>query len=133
MTFRNVEVNIFKNRLDNFEYEMAILSFRLSNQPGNEQRELWGSEAADIRGSYNLTGIKNPVVDDLIENLINTRENEKYKAYVKALDRVIMREYYFIPQWYSPAERIAYKKKLKHPKTDIKTGADIYTWWIKEE
>ena len=133
MTFRNVEVNIFKNRLDNFEYEMAILSFRLSNQPGNEQRELWGSEAADIRGSYNLTGIKNPVVDDLIENLINTRENEKYKAYVKALDRVIMREYYFIPQWYSPAERIAYKKKLKHPKTDIKTGADIYTWWIEEE
>ena len=133
MTFRNVEVNIFKNRLDNFEYEMAILSFRLSNQPGNEQRELWGSKAADINGSYNLMGIKNSVVDELIESLINTRDNIEYQAYVKALDRVIMHEYYFIPQWYSPAERIAYKKKLKHVKTDIKTGADIYTWWVEEE
>jgi microcin C transport system substrate-binding protein len=129
MTFRNVEVNIFKNRLDEFDFEMAILSFRLSNLPGNEQRELWGSAAADINGSYNVLGIKNAVVDSLIDGLINTKDETKYKAYVKALDRVIMNEYYFIPQWYSPADRIAYKSKLKHPVTDIKTGADIYTWW----
>ena len=133
MTFRNVEVNIFKNRLDNFEYEMSILSFRLSNQPGNEQKEMWGSKAADIRGSYNLLGIKNPVIDELIEGMINTRDDQTYRAYVKALDRVIMHEHYFIPQWYSDADRIAYKKNLAHTKTEIKTGADIYTWWLKEE
>ena len=132
MTFRNLEVNIFKNRLDNFEYEMAILSFRLSNLPGNEQRELWGSQSADMVGSYNVMGIKNKVVDSLITNLIEAQDNNNYKAYVSALDRVIMNEHYFIPQWYSPFDRIAYHKRLQHPKTNIKTGADIHTWWIKE-
>lgn len=131
MTFRNLEVNIFKNRLDNFEYEMAILSFRLSNLPGNEQREIWGSQSADVNGSYNVMGIKNKVVDDIISGLISAQDNVSYKAYVKALDRIIMNEHYFIPQWYSPFDRIAYHKKLKHPKTNIKTGADIYTWWIE--
>lgn len=133
MTFRNLEVNIFKNRLDNFEYEMAILSFRLSNLPGNEQREMWGSSSANILGSFNILGIANPVVDKLISGLINASEESEYKAYVKALDRVMMQEHYFIPQWYSPADRIAYKNKLKRPITPIKTGADIYTWWLEEE
>ncbi|MBE6467269.1 MAG: ABC transporter substrate-binding protein [Alphaproteobacteria bacterium] len=132
MTFRNLEVNIFKNRLDNFEYEMAILSFRLSNLPGNEQRELWGSQSADMVGSYNVMGIKNKIVDSLITNLIEAQDNNNYKAYVSALDRVMMNEHYFIPQWYSPFDRIAYHKRLQHPKTNIKTGADIHTWWIKE-
>ena len=132
MTFRNLEVNIFKNRLDNFEYEMAILSFRLSNLPGNEQRELWGSQSADIPGSYNVMGIKNKVIDSFVAKLIEAQDNNSYKAYVSALDRVIMNEHYFIPQWYSSFDRIAYHKRLKHPKTDIKTGADIHTWWVEE-
>lgn len=132
MTFRTVEVNIFKNRLDNFEYEMAILSFRLSNMPGNEQKELWGSASANVRGSYNMLGIQNPVIDSLISGLISAKDNNLYLAYVKALDRVIMREHYFIPQWYSSADRIAYRKRLKRPQTDVKTGADIYSWWIEE-
>ena len=132
MTFRNLETNIFKNRLDNFEYEMAILSYRLGNLPGNEQREIWGSASADIKGSYNVLGIKNPIIDTLIDGLINSRKENDYKAHVKALDRVIMNEHYFIPQWYSPADRIAYRKTLKHPQTDIKTGVDIYTWWLEK-
>ena len=64
--------------------------------------------------------------------MISAQENDVYEAHVKALDRVMMNEYYFIPQWYSPFDRIAYHKRLKHPKTKIKTGADIYTWWIEE-
>ncbi len=132
MTFRNLEVNIFKNRLDNFEYEMAILSFRLSNMPGNEQKEMWGSQSANIKGSYNIMGVQNDVIDNLIDGIINARTEKEYTAYVKAFDRVMMHEYYFIPQWYSPADRIAYTKSLKRPKTSIKTGADIYTWWLEK-
>lgn len=132
MTFRNLEVNIFKNRLDNFEFEVAILSYRLSNMPGNEQKEMWGSASADIKGSFNVLGIKNPVVDTLIQGLINANNEQVYKAYVKALDRVIMRQHYFIPQWYSGTERIAYTSSLKHPQTKLKPGVDIYTWWLEE-
>ena len=130
--FRNLEVNIFKNRLDKFEYEMAILSFRLSNLPGNEQREIWGSQSADIHGSYNIMGIKNQALDSIIDGLIRANRKDEYLAHVKALDRVVMHEHYFIPQWYSPADRIAYHKRLKRPQTEIKTGVDIYSWWIEE-
>ncbi len=132
MTFRNLEVNIFKNRLDNFEFEAAILSYRLSNLPGNEQKEIWGSNSADIKGSFNVLGIKNPVIDEIITGLIAAQDEETYKAYVKALDRVVMRQHYFIPQWYSATERIAYNRRLKHFKTDVKTGVDLYTWWVEE-
>ncbi len=132
MTFRNLEVNVFKNRLDKFDFEMAILSYRISNMPGNEQKEIWGSAAADIMGSYNFLGIKNKVVDEIVNGLVEAQELDDFKAYAMALDRVIMNEYYFIPHWYSPHERIAYNKKLKRPHSAIKTGIDLYTWWIEE-
>ena len=111
---------------------MAILSMRLSNLPGNEQREIWGSQSAFVKGSYNMLGIQNKVVDSLIDGLIKAKEQSEFEAYAKALDATIMNEHYFIPQWYSPFDRIAYANKLARPKTDIKTGADIHTWWLKE-
>ncbi|MBQ9235186.1 MAG: ABC transporter substrate-binding protein [Alphaproteobacteria bacterium] len=132
MTFRNLEVNVFKNRLDKFDFEMAILSYHISNMPGTEQREFWGSASADTYGSYNLLGIKNPAADAVIDGLINADNSQDYQAYVRALDRIIMNEYYLIPHWYSSFARIAYNKRLSRPRTDVKTGVDIYTWWIGE-
>lgn len=131
--FRNLEVNIFKNRLDNFDFEMAILGMGVSQMPGNEQREMWGSKAADVKGSYNLLGIKNPVIDKLIDGLIAARQKEDFAAHVKALDRVLLNGHYMIPQWYSPHRRIAYRNRFAHPKTKIKAGFDPFTWWVAEE
>ncbi len=133
MTFRNLETNIFKNRLDGFDFEMAILSLRISRMPGNEQREMWGSAAADIRGSYNIMGIKNPTADKLISRLITAQDKDEYQESIRALDRVLLNEHYMIPQWYSPFQRVAYwSGKLEHPHTDLKTGFDIFTWWATQ-
>ena len=130
--FRNLEVNIFKNRLDNFDFDMAIVSYRVSQLPGNEQRDYWGSASADIKGSNNIIGIKNEVVDELIKGLVSAQEKEDYVAYVKALDRVLLNENYMIFQWYSPYSRAAYRNKFGQPKTNIKTGFQPYTWWMEE-
>ena len=130
--FRNLEVNIFKNRLDNFDFDMAIVSYRVSQLPGNEQRDYWGSASADVKGSNNIIGIKNEVVDDLIKGLVAAQEKDDYVAYVKALDRVLLSENYMIFQWYSPYSRVAYWDKFGQPETDIKTGFQPFTWWIKE-
>lgn len=131
--FRNLEVNIFKNRLDNFDFDMAIVSYRVSQMPGNEQRDYWGSASADIKGSNNIIGIKNEVVDSLIQGLISAQEKEDYIAYVKALDRVLLHENYLIFQWYSPYTRVAYRNKFGQPKTEIKTGFQPFTWWLEEK
>lgn len=131
--FRNLEVNIFKNRLDNFDFDMAIISYPVSQLPGNEQREYWGSQAADMNGSNNVIGIKNPVVDGLIKGLVSAQQKEDYVAYVRALDRVLLHENYMIFQWYSPVQRVAYWDKFGQPQTEIKTGFQPFTWWAKEQ
>ena len=129
-TFRNLEVNIFKNRLDNFDFDMAIVSFPMSQMPGNEQKEMWGSQSADIKGSYNLVGVKNPVVDSLLNKIIQAHDKENYLAALHAFDRVMRHQYYLIPQWYTPFNRVAYNKRLKYPKTDVHVGFLPHTWWI---
>lgn len=130
--FRNLEVNIFKNRLDNFDFDMAIISYPVSNLPGNELKEYFGSISADIKGSNNVIGIKNPVADELIKGIIGAKEKEDYIAYVKALDRVLTYENYMIFQWYSPSSRIGYADKFSKPNTAVKVGFQPYLWWVKE-
>lgn len=130
--FRNLEVNIFKNRLDNFDFDIAIISYRVSQLPGNEQKDYWGSESASIKGSNNIIGIQNPVVDALIQGLISAQEKTDYVAYVRALDRVLLHENYMIFQWYSPYSRVAYWDKFGMPDVKLKTGFQPFTWWKKE-
>ena len=130
--FRNLEVNVFKNRLDNFDFEVAILGLRMSNLPGNELKEVFGSEAADIRGSYNFTGIKNEVVDELVKIIISSQDKEEYIAAIRALDRVLLHEHFMIPQWYSPHDRVAYRRGIMGPKTSIPVGFNPYIWWRED-
>ena len=131
--FRNLEVNIFKNRLDNFDFDMAIVSYPVSQLPGNEQREYWGSASAEMKGSNNVIGIQNKEVDELLTGLVSAQEKADYVAYVKALDRVLLNENYMIMQWYSPYSRVAYWDKFGQPQTDLKIGFQPFIWWAKEE
>ncbi len=132
-SFRNLEVNVFKNRLDNFDFDIAIITFPISRLPGNEQKEFWGSASADAKGSFNLVGIKNPVVDKLLDGLVSAQTKEDYEAHIRALDRVLLNEHYIIMQWYAPRKQVAYHNKFAHPQTDLKVGFQPYTWWIKED
>ena len=132
LTFRNLEINVFKNRLDNFDFDMAIVSFGVSRLPGNELAEMWGSASADVKGSYNVIGIKNPIIDELIKGVISAQNQNDYEAYVRALDRVLLTENYMIPQWFSLYQRVAYHDKFGHPQSDVKAGFQPMTWWAKQ-
>ena len=69
-----------------------------SPSPGNEQREFWTSKAADTPGSRNLSGIKDPVVDALVERVIFATDRDDLLAATHALDRVLLWNYYVVPQ-----------------------------------
>lgn len=131
-TFRNLETSIFKNRLDNFNFDMAIISFPISSMPGNEQKEMWGSASANVKGSMNLIGIQDVVIDQLLDKVVQAHEKADYEASIKALDRVLLHGYYMIPQWYSPYQRVAYWDKFAHPKTELNVGFQPTTWWMKK-
>jgi microcin C transport system substrate-binding protein len=132
-TIRVVDVSQYRNRLDNFEFDMVVGSFPQSLSPGNEQRDFWGSEAADTPGSRNLIGIKNPAVDHLIDKIIFAEDREELVAASRALDRVLLWNHYLVPQFYSPDIRTARWNRFGVPEDMPDYGFSTTIWWWDED
>ena len=126
-----VDLIQYKNRLDAFDYDMIVGVWGQSLSPGNEQRYFWSSEAADSPGSANFSGIKDPVVDKLIEKVITAKGQQEHRTAVHALDRVLLWNYLVIPHWYTPVYRFLYWDKFGIPKTVPMKGVNLLTWWMK--
>jgi microcin C transport system substrate-binding protein len=131
---RLVDSSQYQARTDNFDFDIIVGTFAQSESPGNEQRDFWGTEAADKDGSRNLIGIKNPAIDKLIDMIIFAKSREELVATTHALDRVLLWSHYIVPQWFSPNARIAYWNKFSHPETlPSQTVAFTQVWWLDEE
>ena len=129
-SFRVVDTAQYQNRMDSFDFDMTISTFGQSLSPGNEQRDFWHSEKADVPGSRNLMGIKNPVIDALIDMVIAAPDRAELIARTKALDRVLLWNYYVIPQWHVSYHRVAYWDKFGRPAVAPKYALGIVdTWW----
>src|SRR5262249_28366623 len=96
---RVVENAQYENRLRNRDFDVIVVTWPETLTPGNEQRDFWGSRAADIPGSHNYMGIKNPAVDALIERVISARDRAELVAATRALDRVLLWNQYMVPQF----------------------------------
>jgi microcin C transport system substrate-binding protein len=130
---RTVDTAQYQNRVDAFDFDMIVGGIGQSLSPGNEQRDFWSSASADIPGSRNTIGIKDPVIDELIELVIAAPTRESLIARTRALDRVLLWGHYVIPHWHIQADRVVYWNKFGHPETPPKYGlAMINTWWIDE-
>ena len=128
--FTIVDSSQYQNRVNDFDYDMITGVFGQSLSPGNEQRDLWGSNKVDVKGSRNLIGVHDPVVDELIDKLVRAETREELVAYSHALDRVLLWQYYVIPHWYSGVYRIGYWDKFGQPDIAPKYGlAVVDTWW----
>jgi microcin C transport system substrate-binding protein len=99
VTVRSVDDVQYQNRLQNFDFDIAIATWLQSLSPGNEQRDLWSSQAADTHGSRNYVGIKNAAVDALIERVIFAKSRGELVAATRALDRVLLWNHYVVPQF----------------------------------
>ncbi|HEY5716978.1 MAG TPA: extracellular solute-binding protein [Motiliproteus sp.] len=131
MNIRIVDVSQYINRLRGFDFDMVVYSYGQSNSPGNEQRDFWHSEMADLSGSRNLMGIKNPAVDALIDQIIAAPDREQLVLRIRALDRVLQWNHYVIPQFHIDSYRIAYWDKFEMPATRPLYGLGFDTWWLK--
>jgi len=132
-TIRTVDTSQYRNRMDNFDYDMTTEGFAQSLSPGNEQRDFWGSAAADVPASRNVIGIKNPAVDAIIEEIIFARDRETLVAAAKALDRVLLWNHYLVPQFYSPDIRTARWDRFGIPEVLPDFGLSTSTWWWDAE
>ena len=133
-TIRMVDSAQYTRRLDAFDYDIVVGNFAQSNSPGNEQRDFWGSSAAERNGSQNLIGIKDKAIDKLVDHVIFAKDREELVAATNALDRVLLWNDFVVPQWYSPTVRIAYWNRFGQPKTlPALTPGFMQVWWYDKE
>lgn len=131
VSVRLVDTNQYIQRIREFDYDMTVQGIGQSDSPGNEQREYWHSSNVDVKGSRNYMGVDSPVVDELVNMVIQAPSREELVHRVRALDRVLLQGHYVIPNWYLPKDRIAYWSFLQRPETVPKNGVDINNWWVK--
>ena len=113
---------------------MIVVAIGQSLSPGNEQKNHWSSISANIKGSFNWIGIKNIVIDDLIEMVIQAPDRQELIASTKALDRVLLSNHYLIPHWHIKKWRLAYWNKIKRPQYLPKYGLGFpQIWWHNEK
>jgi microcin C transport system substrate-binding protein len=127
---RTVDPAQYQVRTDAFDYDMTIDVIPQSLSPGNEQRDFFTCEKARENGSQNVAGICSPVIDALVELVINAPDREELLARTRALDRVLLNGAYVIPQWHLRAFWIAYWNRFGRPARNPKYGLGFDTWWI---
>jgi microcin C transport system substrate-binding protein len=133
-SLRIVDPSQYVNRVNNFDFDVDTTILNQSASPGNEQRDFWGSRAADTPGSRNVMGIKDPIVDALVDRVIFATDREDLVAATHALDRVLLWNYYVVPQYHRPVQWVAYWNKFGMPEKQPEySGADIDSWWVDPE
>jgi len=132
---RLVDTSQFINRIRGRDFDTTVLAIGQSLSPGNEQREYWGSEAADNASSANYGGIKNPAIDKLIDKVIFAEDRETLVAATRALDRVLLWNHYVVPQFYVDETRTARWNRYSHPEVmpEYSTGFPTIWWYDTEK
>ena len=133
---RLIDTSQYKVRLDQFDFDMTIASLSQGHAPSYEQRDYFHSSTAMLEGSQNYAGIHNPVVDELIDKVIAAQDKSELITSMQALDRVLLWEYYTIPNWHLNYHRIAYWKKFEKPESVNSIDLSPYklgieNWWAQ--
>jgi len=129
-SIRRIDSAQYQRRVKSFDFDVVTSRFVLSLTPGGELRSYWGSENANVDGTRNLAGIKDPVIDALIDKVVDAKSRDELVAATRAIDRVLRAGHYWVTQWYKAAHHIAYWDKFSRPESKPKyaRGAPD-TWW----
>ena len=120
----------YRKRVDDFDFDLTVQRFSFSTTPGDSLRSYFSSQAAALKGSQNLAGISDPVIDALIERIIAADNRANLVTACKALDRVIRAGRYWVPHWYKPTHWLAYWDVFGRPATKPRYARGIpETWW----
>jgi peptide/nickel transport system substrate-binding protein len=130
---RAVDPVQFDQRRLGYEFDMIQNRWDQSLSPGNEQSFYWGSQAADIPGTRNYMGVRDPAIDGLIAALLEARERPAFVSAVRALDRTLMSGFYAIPLFNAQEQWIARWNRIEWPTATALTGYLPETWWRKPD
>ena len=126
---RTVDSVQFDQRRLSYDFDMIQNRWDQSLSPGNEQSFYFGSDAANIPGTRNYMGARDPAIDAMISAVLAERERPAFVAAVRALDRVLMSGFYAIPVFSADKQWIARWNRIEQPSATALTGYLPECWW----
>ena len=131
--YNQVDAAQMQERQKNFDYDITPGRLVMSLSPSIELRSLLGSAGAETPGTLNLAGVADPVVDGLIEHIINATTREEMEGRVKALDRVLRAKQIWVPNWTKASHWVAHWDVFGRPEiAPTYARGDAY-WWFDQE
>lgn len=130
--YREVEPAAYKERLDNFDYDVVLFVLPVRDYPGPELKDYFSSSSANISGSKNLAGIDHPTIDFLVSKTLSASDEEEYTLSLQALDRMLRYQHYGVLNYHIRQHRVAWWDKFGRPPEPIPFGLGLDTWWVKE-
>lgn len=136
VNYRTVDRALYKRRMDTFDYDMIVTNFSQSQSPGNEQFSYWHSKSADQKGSFNFIGLSSPLLDRVVDLLVQAEDRAALVNHAHVLDRLLLAGDYVVPNWYIDSHRVLYWDKFGRPAKEpayYPTGESwaYITWWDK--
>jgi microcin C transport system substrate-binding protein len=129
-SLRRVDPAQYERRMKSFDFDLTTERYSLRLTPGAEIQSFWGSEAAAMDGSFNLAGIKDPVIDALIAKVLEARSRPELVTATRAIDRVLRAGHYWVPHWYKASHNVAFWDKFSRPAVKPKYEEGVIdTWW----
>ncbi|MGB1885751.1 MAG: extracellular solute-binding protein [Paracoccaceae bacterium] len=121
------------DRSRNYDFDMMVDQFPMSLEPSSGLKQYFGSETAN-QSVFNSMGLKSEAVDTLIEHVMKAQNKAELATSVKALDRTLRAYYFWVPQWFNDAYRVAYWNMYEHPETlpPFALG-NLDFWWYNAE
>src|SRR4051812_13360011 len=127
---RTVDPAQYERMMDSYDYDMVVVTYAESESPGNEQSGYWTCPAVKAEGGDNLMGICNPVIDDLVHQVLVAPDRAHLVTATHALDRVLLAGWYVVPHWYLQSVRAAYWDRFGFPDKPVRTGIAFDSWWL---
>ena len=130
VSVRTVDSAQYERLTDEFDFDVTTMIYPGSDLPGNELRNEFSCIGAKTRGSANLAGICDPALDSLIDTAINAQDRASLSAAGRAIDRVLLRGWYLVPQYHDNAFKVADWRRFGRPGIPIRDGFVLDDWWI---
>lgn len=116
LQFRSVDFSLYQQRLQKFDFDMTSIAYGGTHSPGQEYVEMFGSQAASIEDSSNLSGLQNPAIDQILSQMTSAKSLEQLQPICRVLDRAIAHLHLMVPQWSGSTHRMAFNsKRLAYP------------------
>lgn len=132
--FRVVDAAQYQSRLNDFDFDLTPRRYSMSPTPGEAIKQFWTTASADVPGSNNLSGIRDPAIDALTDIVINAETRTGQITAARALDRLLRVGRYWVPHWYKGEHNVAYWDVYSRPGDKPRYGIGVVeTWWINAE